>query len=240
MENRVYLQPAYILHKQAFQNTSLLIDFFCVDYGRVRAVARGGRRAKSKYRPLLQVFHPLLVSLTGKGEVKTVAAVESSVCAIELVGERLFSGLYLNELITRLLMSNIEHSMLYKNYQNALLELQGTEDINTVLRRFELSFLTELGYGINLEQDCVSTEAVKADNIYLFVPDHGFEQVVAVQESGPSATNIFLGKHIMELRQLKFTDKESRDAAKRILRLALQAHLGGKPLHSRSLFAHRA
>ena len=63
METRVLLQPAYVLHSQPFQNTSLLVDFFTIDYGRVRAVAKGARREKSKYRSLLQLFHPLLTFL---------------------------------------------------------------------------------------------------------------------------------------------------------------------------------
>jgi len=239
MENKVYLQPAYILHKQAFQNTSLLIDFFCVDYGRVRAVARGARRAKSKYRSLLQVFHPLLVSLTGRGDVKTLTAVESSLSAFELHGERLFSGLYLNELITRILISNVEYSMLYKNYQNALLALQGSDDLNRVLRRFELSLLTELGYAINLDQDCVTKQPIMEDKMYLFVPDQGFECVVGVGESNGISTNVFHGRHILELSALCLGDQKSRKAAKLILRMALQTQLGDKPLHSRGLFAHR-
>jgi DNA repair protein RecO (recombination protein O) len=240
MENRVFLQPAYILHKQAFQNTSLLIDFFCVDYGRVRAVARGARRAKSKYRPLLQIFHPLLISLSGKGDVKTLTAVESSISTFELQGERLFSGLYLNELITRILISNAEHSVLYKNYQNTLLGLQGTDDLNLVLRRFELSLLEELGYALDLDQDCVSRHPIEGGKKYMFAPDRGFEQIGSLQENDGRNANVFKGQHILELSKLGFSSQESRNAAKNILRMALQAQLGDKPLHSRNLFAHRS
>ena len=240
MENRVYLQPAYILHKQAFQNSSLLIDFFCVDYGRVRAVARGARSAKSKYRSLLQIFQPLLISLTGKGEVKTLAGAECSVSAIELSGERLFSGLYLNELITRILISNVENAALYKNYQAALLALQGREDLNMVLRRFELSLLTELGYAINLDQDYVTRLPIIANKKYLYVPDQGFELIAESIENDGAGANIVLGKYILELNQLRFSGEESKKAAKKILRIALQVHLGGKTLHSRGLFTHRS
>ncbi|MBT8146959.1 MAG: DNA repair protein RecO [Gammaproteobacteria bacterium] len=240
MENRVYLQPAYILHKQPFQNSSLLLDFFCLDYGRVKAVARGARRSKSKYRSLLQVFQPLLISFTGKGEVKTVAGVESSVAAIELKGERLFSGLYVNELIIRLLMNNVEHTELYKRYQDALVGLGGVDDVNRVLRRFEMSLLNELGYGINLEQDCVTRQPIARDGAYLFVPDLGFEQVEFETSVGDGVGNVFLGKHIISLRKLDFADPECRTAARNITRKALQAHLGDKPLHSRNLFAKRS
>ncbi len=56
MDTRVSLQPAYVLHTRPFQNTSLLIDFFTTDYGRLRAIAKGARSAKSKYRSLLQLW----------------------------------------------------------------------------------------------------------------------------------------------------------------------------------------
>ena len=239
MDNRVFLQPAYILHKQPFQNSSLLLDFFCLDYGRVKAVARGARRSKSKYRSLLQIFQPLLVSFTGKGEVKTVAGVESSVAAIELKGDRLFSGLYVNELIIRLLLNNVEHTELYKHYQDALVGLGGSDDINRVLRRFEMSLLDELGYGINLEQDCISRQPIANEAAYLFVPDLGFEQLKIDNDAGDGIENVFLGKHILALRNLDFSDHECRSAAKRITRQALRAHLGDKPLHSRNLFVRR-
>lgn len=240
MENRIYLQPAYILHKQEFRNTSLLLDLFCLDYGRVRAVARGARRAKSRYRPLLQVFQPLLVSLSGKGEVKTVGVVESSVSAIALRGERMFSGFYLNELVTRILISHAEHTNLYNAYQQALLELQHHDDLHTVLRRFEMSLLQDLGYGFDLEKDCVSRQPIMQTANYLFVPDHGFEKVVDGNSIDPNTVPVFTGRHILELGKLEFTSDDSRQSAKQILRLALQAHLGGKPLHSRDLFRRRA
>lgn len=238
MENRVLMQPVYVLHKQAFQNTSLLVDFFSMDHGRIKAVARGARREKSRYRSLLQSFHPLLASFSGRGEMKTITAVESSVSAISLTGERLFSGLYLNELLVRLLQGHGEHRELFNRYQDTLLALQNEQDINTVLRRFELTLLDELGYGINLEQDYLRQEPIDPDSIYLFIPDLGFEAIPGRRISEPRV-NEFLGRHIIDLQCLSFTDDNSRKAARRLMRMALQAHLGGRPLNSRSLFVRR-
>ncbi len=244
MESRVHLQPAYVLHKHPFQNTSLLVDFFTIDYGRVRGVAKGARSAKSKYRSLLQLFHPLLVSFSGKGEMKTVIGIESGHAAISLEGQRLFSGLYINELLTRLLLNHVEHKLLYKNYQDALISLQGDENMEVVLRRFELALLSELGYGINLLSDCRSHEPILTEKSYRFTPDIGFElsqENTAGSENsdGSGTTRLFLGEHIQAIQQLQFDEPESARAAKRLLRLALSAHLGERPLMSRSLFLTR-
>src|SRR3989338_10559368 len=123
MTTRIDLQPAYVLHTQPFQNTSLLVDFFCLDHGRIRAVAKGARRPKSRTRALLQPFQPLLVTLAGRAELKTLTAVEGSVNVFNLQGTRLFSGMYLNELLVRLLLFNEGHPELYQSYQQAIIGL---------------------------------------------------------------------------------------------------------------------
>ena len=241
METRVQLQPAYLLHRRPFQNTSLLVDFFCLDYGRVRAVAKGARREKSKHRALLQLFQPLLVSFSGRGEVKTVTAVETGLSAITLRGERLFSGMYVNELLARLLHNHVEHTALYQHYQEALIALAGEADVQSVLRRFELKLLAELGYGINLNTDCHSHEPILVDASYRFTPDVGFELagisagVTEVATAGADS-HLFAGKHLIALREMDLGDESIAKSAKRLLRIALRAHLGDKPLNSRSLF----
>jgi DNA repair protein RecO (recombination protein O) len=239
METRVLLQPAYLLHRLPFQNTSLLVDFFTMDFGRIRAVAKGARSAKSKYRSLLQPFHPLLVSLSGRGEMKTITGIESGLAAINLQAQRLFSGLYVNELLVRLLLNHVEHKDLYRIYQDTLVALRGSTDMELVLRRFELSLLAELGYGINLESDCHSHEAIDEAGNYHFTPDVGFE-LVAAETTQHSSSKLFAGEHIVALRKLELDDKDTARSAKRLLRMALGAHLGGKPLNSRSLFANHS
>ena len=247
METRVQLQPAYLLHRRPFQNTSLLVDFFCLDYGMVRAVAKGARREKSKYRALLQLFQPLLISFSGRGELKTVTGAEAGLSALSLKGDRLFSGMYINELLTRLLHNYVEHTVLYQHYQESLIALQGDADIQTVLRRFELKLLVELGYGLNLDTDCHSHDPIDRHKSYRFTPGLGFELAITaepiptpgVAEAAPNTANgaqLFRGEDLIALREMELGDALVAKSAKRLLRLALGAHLGGKPLTSRSLF----
>jgi DNA repair protein RecO (recombination protein O) len=238
MENRVQLQPAYVLHRQAFQNTSMLVDFFCLDYGKVRAVVKGARSEKSEYRSSVQPFQPLLLSFSGRGDVKTVVGLESSVGALHLQGQRLFSGMYLNELLARLLHNYVEHKPLYLVYQDTLLALQGDAELEVLLRKFELGLLAELGYGINFESDCETDSPLAADKFYSFFPSLGFSQIGSGTNEVPESAR-FSGANLLALKDLNFNEAGVLSSAKRLLRMALAVHLGDKPLHSRSLFKQR-
>ncbi|MGB4249052.1 MAG: DNA repair protein RecO [Pseudohongiellaceae bacterium] len=236
MTTRIDLQPAYVLHTQPFQNTSLLVDFFCLDHGRIRAVAKGARRPKSRTRALLQPFQPLLVTLAGRAELKTLTAVEGSVNAFNLQGTRLFSGMYLNELLVRLLLFNEGHPELYRSYQQAIIGLHGDRDLQQILRCFELKLLDALGYGFNREDDCTTGQPIDPDALYLFHPDVGFERVAGHTEAHVGNPALFSGSDILSLGSNLSDDRVVSNAARRLTRMALQAHLGDKPLVSRELF----
>ena len=113
MKRKINLQPAFILHRYPFQNTSLILDFFTLNYGRQRVIVKGGRASRFKSRSLLQPFQPVLASFSGRGELKTLIEIESYAASIKLQGEYLFSGLYINELLIRLLEGDIEHDLLF-------------------------------------------------------------------------------------------------------------------------------
>jgi len=233
---KIELQPAWVLHAQPFQNTSLLVDFFTLDHGRLRAIAKGARRPTSKTRALLQPFQPLLVSLMGRNDLKNLTAVEVSHGSLSLQGTRLFSGLYLNELLVRLLMAHEANAELYRSYQEAIIALSGERDLMAVLRRFELDLLDALGYGLNLHEDCRSGEPIAEGGRYLFVVDEGFERIDASSDSRALAPAMFSGAEICALRVCEFTDNAHSRAAMRVTRMALQRLLGDKPLTSRELF----
>ncbi len=236
MSARIELQPAWVLHTRPYQNSSLLVDFLSLDFGRVCAVARGARRAGSRNRALLQPFHPLLITLAGRHELKTLTAVESSHGALSLQGTRLFSGLYLNELLVRLLLNQEAHGDLYRSYQQAVIALSTERDVASTLRRFELALLEALGYGLNLEVDCRSGEPITAQGHYLFLEEEGFERIAQPGHVSSSDHVTFTGAELCALRHCDFTEGSHGRAAMRLTRLALQRLLGDKPLASRELF----
>lgn len=230
---RVNLQPAYIMHSRPYRDTSALLDVFTAEYGRISLVARGARRQsrRGSSAALLQPFIPLLLSFSGHSELKTLVAVETPQRALSLRHERVFCGMYMNELLVRLLHRNDAHPALFSAYDQALQALAGDGRVETVLRRFEYRLLEELGYNFDLAVDGASGLPVEATSVYCYQPGVG---LVAIISAGDSARNVYSGS---ELQAMAAGDFDSAcAAAKRLLREALAEHLGVAPLRSRELF----
>ena len=234
---RVNLQPAYVLHSRPYRDSSLLLEVFTAEHGRISLVARGARRQRrgGSQGALLQLFRPLLVSFAGRGEMKNLVTVETAGNTARLRGERLFSGLYVNELLVRLLHRHDPHPRLFASYTNTLSSLGGTQVLDGVLRRFELELLGELGYGFSLQVEGDSGAPLLADMSYRFNPECGLVRVAAAE---PPGSGSFLGAHLLALGRGEF-DGAARSAAKSLLRQALASHLGPEPLRSRQLFGAR-
>lgn len=232
--NEVILQPAFIVHSRAYRDSSLLLELFTLDHGRVSAVARGARGPRGRYKGLLQPFVPLLVSWYGKGELMSLSAAETDGVVLGLTGDRLLCGFYLNELLMRLLHRHDAHIQLFAAYQQALQGLQDLREPAKVLRGFEKLLLQELGYALSLNREANTGLLVKADQFYYFDPARG---VLSCGESmRVSSQYIFGGHSLLALHAEEFSNKDCMRDAKRLLRIALNQLLDNKPLKSRELF----
>ncbi|MFZ5530814.1 MAG: DNA repair protein RecO, partial [Pseudomonadota bacterium] len=125
MSNKVLheAQPAFVLHSYAFRETSLIVELFSRDHGRVALVARGARRPKSALRGMLLAFQPLTLTWGGKGELKTLHRAEWQGGMPQLQGMALMCGFYLNELLVRLLPRDDPHEDLFEMYRKTLQSL---------------------------------------------------------------------------------------------------------------------
>lgn len=232
----IALQPAFIIHTRSYRDTSLLVDFFTLHHGRLRAVVKGARASTKQARlnrPTMQPFNPLLVRFGGRGSLKNLYQSEPAGSAITLMGDRLFSALYLNELLMRLLPEDQEDAALFALYQQSLLALSTDESIEFTLRQFEFTLLRAMGYGVNLMTESHSDKPIRCNQPYRFIADQGFECC----STNMMGKNIFTGEELIAIRQQSKSTK-ALQAAKRLCRQALAFHLGGKPLKSRELFVN--
>ncbi|WP_416426608.1 DNA repair protein RecO [Pseudomonas sp. App30] len=219
------LYPAYVLHSRPYRENSALVDFLTPG-GRLRAVLRSARgKAGSLARP----FVPLEVEFRGKGELKNVGRMEAVGVASWMVGDALFSGLYLNELLTRLLPAEDPNQVIYDSYAATLQALAAGLPLEPLLRAFEWRLLDELGYGFAMDSD-VNGDPVEADGLYRLQVDAGLERVWLIQPG------LFKGSELLAMAEADWTAPGALSAAKRLMRQALAVHLGGRPLVSRELF----
>lgn len=230
-------QSAWLLHSRPFRDTSLLLDFLTPELGRVSAIVRGARGPRSRYRALLQPFQPLTISLTGRTELLNLRDAEAAGAALALTGEHLFAGLYINELMVRLLHGHEGEAALFSLYGTALAALGVRADLEPLLRDFELRVLDALGFGLQFTHEAETGEVLVAEGWYYLHQDTGFVRQRQAQDTRQSsANNVYPGLELQKIAVRNFADGTTRNYAKRLLRQVLQHHMSERPLTSRELF----
>ena len=229
---RVDLDPCFVLHQRAWRETSLIIEVFSTQSGRLGLVARGARRASSPLRGLLQPFVPLLASWMDRGELGTLRAAEPDGLPLALSGRGLAGGLYLNELVMRLTHRHDPHPELLPYYREALSGLHESGDIEPVLRVFEKRLLSAIGYGLLLEREAGSELPVRDELRYRYVPELG-----PVEEGGNENPGVDVsGATLLALSRERLESAAQMSEAKRLMRFLIERLLGDRPLASRMLF----
>lgn len=231
--NRVELTPAWVLHSYPYKETSLIVEAFTRRYGRVALVARGARRPGSALRGNLIAFQPLQLSWFGAGELKTLHAAEWQGGVPQLAGLPLLCAFYLNELLLRLLPRDDEHAELFKAYDTAIrqLSMQTADQVEPVLRRFELMLLAQTGYGIALDRD-MDGLPVAADQRYRFLRGQG---LLPVPDSVHDDGIAFGGAALLAMAAGDYSEAQTLQQAKLLMRGLLADLLGDAPLHTRKL-----
>ncbi len=230
------MQPAFLLHRRPFRDSSELLDLLTLDHGRLAAVARGvaRRRSGGSLASLLQPFRPLLISLSGRGDLLSLAGVEPGGTIAGLHGDALFSGFYLNELVLRALQRFAPQPSVFLAYGKAVEELGTAEtrrDAALVLRRFEFALIDDLGYGIDFRRT-INGDSVHAHASYLLLPGEGLVSVGA----GRTAQQPVSGADLLAIADGHL--ETVRPAVLRaVARRLLADHVGPEPLRSAQVFA---
>jgi len=237
------LQPAWVLHRRSYGDGGFLVELLTLDEGRLAVVLRGARRKArgGSTGGLVQPFIPLLVELGGKGELKLLKRVESASPAVALSGKSVFSGLYLNELLIRVLPRFDPHPALFARYGTCLPRLADA-DAELVIRELELALLDELGYGLRFELDAEGA-VIDPELQYRFDPERGFIPNRFLQQHSNAADappSIVAGHALLTIGrwwvQGQSLPGSERRVLKSVVRHALARHIGERPLRSREMF----
>lgn len=224
--SRISAETGYVLHTRPYRESSLLLDVFTPQYGRISLVARGARNNYAKKNNPLQLFTSYHFSWVGKSELYTLTQAEPQGAAHLFSSYQLCCGLYINELLLRVLIREDPHVDLYLAYQQLLKDLMAVQNTQISLRIFEKNLLQNMGYGFSLE-------SIDPEGFYVFKPLEGFMPIIEKTEK--IQNNIFSGESLIALSSQILQEKHLPEM-RRLMRLALSPLIGEKPLRSRELF----
>ena len=245
-------QASYILHRRAYRETSYILDVYSLYHGRISIVAKGATRGKHNFSALLQTFQPLLLSWSGRTNLKTLTNVDAPSMAFTFVSDYLYCAFYLNELLIKLTPEADPNPMLFSAYADALQGLKDKRSTESVLRVFELALLKSIGLAPDFLFD-TSSNKIQPTLLYSLDPSEGFTLIKsgAIQREKwnslkmhqpifDGVTLLRIGKDDLVSPTGKIYDEVEQKLvfreAKKIMRLLISYALQGRELKSRSLF----
>lgn len=223
-------QRAFVLHTRTQTESSLLVDLFIENGGKITVLAKGARRKNSSLKGLLQPFTPLIVQYFGKSNIKILRQVEAMSLTLPLVSVSLYSAFYLNELLHRVLIADTEMPTLFDDYLKSLQQLAQQAPAENVLRTFELSLLENMGYYVDFFHCSATGDDIVESMYYQYQSEKGF--ISSLLRNNTS----FTGEQVLALGNRDFSTPDTLKAAKRFTRMALKPYVGSKPFKSRELF----
>lgn len=241
---RIESERGYVLHQRPYRETSLLVDLFTCNYGRVRCIAKGFRKPNKKgISRALFPYTEYQFNWQGRGELKTLSRADVIQAPVFLPHESSFVGLYVNEILYRLLHEQDAHQALYGDYSELMNNLTHNGLNEKVLRGFEMTLLDELGYGLVLDIDSEKGTPVLAERFYHYIPEQGLREVaegVSVKDAGSKGAGLkgagLKGADIIAICQGDYSKLSTIRTAKRLTRSIIDFYLDGRQLHSRELY----
>ena len=151
-------EPAFVLHRYDWSESSLILEVFTRHHGRTALVAKGAKKPSSNFRPVLLPLQPLHLTWTQSD-----------------AGTGLLSGTYLNELLLRLLARDDPHTHLFDSYGAVVrvLASEHGEALEPVLRGFELLLLREIGLLPALDTQTLTGSGLVLEARYALVAEGG-------------------------------------------------------------------
>jgi DNA repair protein RecO (recombination protein O) len=173
IQGKGFEDTAFVLHSLPYRETSLIVELFCREGGRMPVMAKGAKRPNSALRSVLLAFQPIRVRHLGKGEVRTLADAEWLGGSLPPMGRALFAAYYLNELLLQGLQREDAHPELFDVYRAVVAQMAQGQDLSICTRNFELRFLQALGYGLTWHED-VYGQAIEPQQNYCWKHEAGW------------------------------------------------------------------
>lgn len=230
------LTPAFILHRKAYSDSSLIVDFFTLHNGRVSCIAKGVKTSKNRKAAILQPFIPLMINFSGRAELKTLRECEAVDNGYKLQTDSLYTAFYANELLLKFLHKQQIHKNLFALYSRLLQQLDNDmQSTESLLRVFEANLLDETGFGLQLTHEAKKHTPLDPEKRYIYILETGPVEAPAVMESH-TAYPLMTGDSLLALKQGHFSSKQQLRECKTLMRYAIRSHLGGYDFKTREFF----
>lgn len=228
---KVHQQPSAVLRTRPYRESSLLIDAFSREHGRLMVIAKGARRQKSPLRGILQPFQMMLLSWSGKGQLPVLTGAEVTDYHKIPRRDAAQSSYYINELLLKFLHRFDPHPELFDFYVEALENLRLHSNESAVLRVFEKKLLQEIGFGLILDHDCETGEAIDQNVEYQYLQDRGPVADASAVDSGIRVS----GATLRALEHEKLENGHVLKQARTLTRSLIQYQLGSRRILTRNV-----
>ena len=228
---RVQLQAAYCIHSRDYRESSQIVELLTAEHGLISCVSRGSRK---KNRSNEFGFTPLLVSWSGRGDLFTLTHLEFYGARKITSAKLSIIGIYLNELILKLVPRRSPSKELYSLYENSISLIDASDMCEKLLRSFEIKLLDLTGHGLSLDKEFDHETPIIRDEYYRY--DVGVGATRVAYEG--SAWNVVKGSTLLGLRTPMQMDVECMKEAKVLMRGIINWHLSSRPLHSREIMQY--
>lgn len=237
---RVHDEPAFVLHHYDWSESSLILEVFSRNHGRLALVAKGVKRPTSQFRPVLLPLQPLRLGWSGDAEIKTLKSAQWQGGHVMPTGDALLSGYYLNELLLKLLARDDPHPALFQHYLQAVGALSDTSLRQaSVLRAFELLLLREMGLLPSLDLEGASLSRIDPVRRYALTPDAGLREVWHEEAMGTQGQSWLNLQHALDafagLPELANHCADADTTLRQQLRGLLHYHCGVQAFQTRQL-----
>ena len=244
-KTRISDEPAFVLHRYDWSESSLILEIFTRHHGRMALVAKGAKRPSSNFRPVLLPLQLLRLTYGGDAEIRTLKSAEWQGGHIMPQGEALLSGYYANELLLRLLARDDAHVRLFDVYAQLVHVLASGHEgtVGPALRSFELLLLQDIGLLPELNHQTLTLSALQENAAYNLVPEGGL-RAHAPQDRPGLLGAVWLqldaslageSPFAATLRVCAELPPEQRNALQSQLRALLHYHCGVQTLRTRQV-----
>ncbi len=224
-------ETCFVIRKRPYSETSLILEMLTGESRYVHAIYRGAKRNGSTP---IDLFTKYAMSWRPRSGLLTVRSCEA-LRPLHLARSALYAGLYLNELVYRGMYEQQVIDGVRTAYEEALLDLEKeSKDQESALRTFEQLYLKALGFQIQFHLEQANDREISLNYNYCFNPSIGFQRTT---EKSP---HNYPGHVLLDIAAHQYDKLETRQAAKSILRDALDYHLSGSSLHARALLTAKA